>query len=57
MSAILIILYAADDLSSEACKEKWDRVRIVCIQPFRKSAQFGLSLFRLHTNDEVILLF
>nr|XP_053643701.1 DNA repair protein XRCC1-like [Cherax quadricarinatus] len=42
------------DLSSEALKEKWDKVRVVCLQPFRKdTTQFGLSLFRLHTNVEV----
>ncbi|XP_071540619.1 uncharacterized protein [Panulirus ornatus] len=46
-------MFKPDDLSSEACREKWDKVRIVCVQPFRKNAQFGLSLFRLHTNAEV----
>ncbi|KAG7159544.1 short transient receptor potential channel 2-like protein-like [Homarus americanus] len=40
------------DMNSEAFKEKWDRVRVVCIHPFRRDAQFGLSLFRLHTNAE-----
>ncbi|XP_064081893.1 uncharacterized protein LOC135198254 [Macrobrachium nipponense] len=42
------------DFNAEATEEKWDKVRIVCTQPYRKDVQFGLSLFRLHTNSEVL---
>lgn len=45
--------YLKEDLDQNAVKEKWDRVRIICTQPFRKDAQFGLALFCLHTTDEV----
>merc|ERR1712106_728484 len=39
------------DLSTEIAKEKWDRVRIICSQPFRKTEQFGLAFLNLHTNE------
>lgn len=32
-------------------EKKWDRVRIVCSQPFRKNMQFGLTFFKLHSQD------
>ncbi|XP_066287809.1 uncharacterized protein [Branchiostoma lanceolatum] len=35
--------------SEEGRSEVWDRVRIVCRQPFRKDLQFGLSFLRLRT--------
>nr|XP_027230033.1 uncharacterized protein LOC113821711 isoform X1 [Penaeus vannamei] len=45
-------MFKKEDLDQHAVKEKWDRVRIICTQPFRKDAQFGLALFCLHTTDE-----
>lgn len=51
--AIHSFLVPSEDLDSEARVEKWDKVRIICLQPFRKDGQFGLSLFRLHTSVEV----
>ncbi|XP_047477655.1 uncharacterized protein LOC125031152 isoform X2 [Penaeus chinensis] len=45
-------MFKKEDLDQNAVKEKWDRVRIICTQPFRKDAQFGLALFCLHTTDE-----
>ncbi|KAK4299164.1 hypothetical protein Pmani_028541 [Petrolisthes manimaculis] len=46
-------MFKPDDLDKETRGEKWDKVRIICLQPFRKDGQFGLSLFRLHTSTEV----
>lgn len=51
--AIHSFLTPPEDLDSEARSEKWDKVRIICLQPFRKDKQYGLSLFRLHTSAEV----
>lgn len=36
---------------SSACKEPWDRVKIVCTQPYIKSAKFGLSFITFHSKD------
>lgn len=36
---------------SPSCKESWDRVKIVCTQPYIKSAKFGLSFITFHSKD------
>lgn len=36
---------------SPACKESWDRVKIVCTQPYIKQAKFGLSFVTFHSKD------
>lgn len=40
------------DQLSPACKETWDRVKIVCTQPYIKQAKFGLSFITFHSKDE-----
>jgi len=40
---------------SSACKELWDRVKIVCTQPYIKQAKFGLSFITFHSKDEEII--
>jgi DNA-repair protein XRCC1 len=37
------------DFTKPTCDEKWDRVKIVCTQPFNKHVQYGLSFITLHT--------
>ncbi|CAL4110314.1 unnamed protein product, partial [Meganyctiphanes norvegica] len=44
-------MFKQADLCKETVKDKWDRVRIICTQPLRKTEQFGLSFFNLHTNE------
>jgi len=41
---------------SSACKELWDRVKIVCTQPYIKQAKFGLSFITFHSKDKEIIL-
>ena len=33
--------------SKKAVGSQWDRVRVICLQPFRKDKQFGLSFMRV----------
>lgn len=40
---------------SSACKELWDRVKIVCTQPYIKQAKFGLSFITFHSKTEEII--
>lgn len=40
-----------NDQLSPACKESWDRVKIVCTQPYIKQAKFGLSFITFHSKD------
>ena len=42
-------LFTQDNLSAAATNEKWDRVKVVCTQPFNKAVQYGLSFIKLHS--------
>lgn len=35
-------------MSSPEREEKWDRIKIVCTQPFNRHVQYGLSFVTLH---------
>ncbi|KAF6204848.1 hypothetical protein GE061_019011 [Apolygus lucorum] len=39
-----------DDLCEDTRDEKWDRVKIVCSQPYNSVTQFGLSFIVFHAN-------
>lgn len=47
-------MFGKDDLSKPECDEKWDRIKIVCTQPFNKHVQYGLNFIKLHSNDDKI---
>ncbi|CAG0891750.1 unnamed protein product [Darwinula stevensoni] len=44
-------MFSSGDMSHGALSEKWDRVRIICCQPFRKDSQFGLSFIRIYSDN------
>ncbi|XP_065303680.1 DNA repair protein XRCC1 [Dermacentor albipictus] len=46
-------MFGAEKLSQSFVKEKWDRVKIVCTQPFNKSIQYGLAFIKLHSPEEM----
>ena len=39
------------DHLSLASKESWDRVKIVCTQPYIKQSKYGLSFVTFHSKD------
>jgi hypothetical protein len=43
--------FGSGDLSKSALKSKWDRVRIICRQPFKPADPFGLSFLSFYTTD------
>ncbi|KAL8625400.1 hypothetical protein ACOMHN_044543 [Nucella lapillus] len=45
-------MFGADKLSKTVLSEKWDRVKIVCTQPFNKSTTYGLSFIKFHTGSD-----
>lgn len=45
-------MFTKDQLSKPECDEKWDRIKIVCTQPFNKHVQYGLSFIKFHTSDK-----
>lgn len=44
-------MFTSDQLSETARKEKWDRIKVVCTQPYNKFFQYGLSFLVLHSTD------
>ncbi|XP_067673950.1 DNA repair protein XRCC1-like isoform X1 [Haliotis asinina] len=45
-------MFGVDKLSRAVTDKKWDRVKIVCTQPFCKTAAYGLSFIKLHAPGE-----
>lgn len=45
-------MFGGDKLSKTASDEKWDRVKIVCTQPFNKNITYGLSFIKFHSPPE-----
>lgn len=46
-------MFGSDKLSQSFVKEKWDRIKVVCTQPFNKSVQYGLAFIKLHSPEDV----
>ncbi|KAJ6664846.1 hypothetical protein lerEdw1_005818 [Lerista edwardsae] len=42
-------MFKEGDFLASTLGEKWDRIRLVCSQPFNRHAQFGLSFIRIRT--------
>lgn len=40
-----------EDFSEDVCQKKWDRIKVICRQPFRKDVQFGLCFLKVHSKD------
>ncbi|KRT80963.1 hypothetical protein AMK59_6305 [Oryctes borbonicus] len=43
-------MFSYDQLSAPERDEKWDRIKIVCTQPFNRHVQYGLSFITFHTS-------
>nr|CAB3267802.1 DNA repair protein XRCC1-like [Phallusia mammillata] len=44
-------MFSEDQLSSEIAKQSWNRVKLVCTQPFNKHTTYGLSFINLHSKE------
>ncbi|CAH1263828.1 XRCC1 [Branchiostoma lanceolatum] len=42
-------MFSIEKLSNSVKDQKWDRVKIVCTQPFNKNVQYGLSFIKFHS--------
>ncbi|XP_035825741.1 DNA repair protein XRCC1 isoform X2 [Aplysia californica] len=42
-------MFGQDKLNKLTAAQKWDRVKIVCTQPFSKTSQYGLSFVKFHS--------
>ncbi|XP_042523842.1 DNA repair protein XRCC1 isoform X2 [Dipodomys spectabilis] len=45
-------LFGSDKLVRAAAEKRWDRVKIVCSQPYSKDSPYGLSFIRLHSPPD-----
>ena len=46
-------IFQQEQLSKPECTEKWDRIKIVCTQPFNKFLKYGLAFITLHQPQAV----
>uniref|UniRef100_A0A8C4QIK6 DNA repair protein XRCC1 n=1 Tax=Eptatretus burgeri TaxID=7764 RepID=A0A8C4QIK6_EPTBU len=44
--------FDSDKLSKEAADGKWEKVKIVCTQPYNKSLKFGLSYIKFYSSSD-----
>ncbi|XP_063798550.1 DNA repair protein XRCC1 [Pseudophryne corroboree] len=45
-------MFGPDKLVKAAAEKKWDRVKIVCTQPYTKNLAYGLSFIRFHSPPD-----
>lgn len=45
-------IFKQQDLNRTVQTEKWDRIRVVCTQPFNKHLQYGISFITIHAPEE-----
>lgn len=45
-------MFGTDKLVKTAAEKKWDRVKIVCTQPYTKNLAYGLSFVRFHSPPD-----
>ncbi|KAM6154731.1 DNA repair protein XRCC1 [Erethizon dorsatum] len=45
-------IFGPDKLVRAAAEKRWDRVKIVCSQPYTKDSPYGLSFIRLHSPPD-----
>ncbi|XP_015677866.1 DNA repair protein XRCC1 [Protobothrops mucrosquamatus] len=45
-------MFGSDKLVKATAEKKWDRVKIVCTQPYTKSLAYGLSFVRFHSPPD-----
>lgn len=45
-------MFGVDKLSKPVATQKWDRVKLVCTQPFNKNERYGLSFINLHSPPD-----
>lgn len=45
-------MFSHEQLSKPECTEKWDRIKVICTQPFNRHVQYGLSFITLHSLED-----
>lgn len=45
-------MFGPDKLNKVVAEQKWDRVKVICTQPFNKKLQYGLSFITVRAPDK-----
>lgn len=45
-------MFSHEELLKPESNEKWDRIKIICTQPFNRHVQYGLSFITLHSLED-----
>ncbi|CAL1529946.1 unnamed protein product [Lymnaea stagnalis] len=45
-------MFGPDKLNKLTASKSWDRVKVVCTQPFSKTSQYGLSFIKFHSPPD-----
>ena len=46
-------MFGADKLNKNVAEQKWDRLKVVCTQPFNKNMQYGIAFITVTAPSEV----
>ncbi|KAL1506397.1 hypothetical protein ABEB36_005768 [Hypothenemus hampei] len=46
-------MFKQEDFIDDRRNDKWDRIKIVCSQPFNRHVQYGLAFIKLHSSDGI----
>lgn len=49
----VVRFFKHDEFTKPAANQSWDRLKIICTQPFNKQAQYGLAFVKVHAKSEV----
>ncbi|KAK4328413.1 hypothetical protein Pmani_001161 [Petrolisthes manimaculis] len=45
-------MFGPDKLNKSVAEQKWDRVKVICTQPFNRNTQYGLSFITIRVPDK-----
>ncbi|XP_033627810.1 DNA repair protein XRCC1-like [Asterias rubens] len=45
-------MFTKANLTEESLADEWDRIKVVCSQPYKKDSQFGLAFIRLRSLED-----
>lgn len=48
----VVRFFKHDEFNKPAADKSWDRLKIICKQPFNKHVQYGLAFVKVHARSE-----
>ncbi|PRD23485.1 UNVERIFIED_CONTAM: DNA repair protein [Trichonephila clavipes] len=48
-----VYMFNKDNFNEAAAREKWDRIKVICCQPYRKGSKFGLTFLSLRSKEPI----